>query len=289
LISLIIGKKIKDLKLLPTEFRDSINERTLTVYRIDFSAKVKMEDGAYMNVIIEIQKAKFSTDIMRFRKYLGGQYADSNNTYLDKDGSNKPYPILSIYFLGHNLKNIDQAIIQVERTYRDRVTQKPIGKKDEFIESLTHDSYIIQIQKLKKKSKSKIEQVLSVFDQAKGVNHFLEIDETKYPKEYQEVIRRLIKAASEPKVRNTMDIEDEIILDLENLERRAETALEEKEKALKQKEEERRQKEEALKREEEERRQKEEERRQKEEERRQKEEALKEIAKLKAMIEAKKK
>ena len=63
LISLIIGKEIKDLELLPTEFNNVNEEKNLTVYRIDFSAKVKMEDASYMNVIIEIQKAKFPTDI----------------------------------------------------------------------------------------------------------------------------------------------------------------------------------------------------------------------------------
>ncbi|XCN73448.1 MAG: hypothetical protein Q3M24_01475 [Candidatus Electrothrix aestuarii] len=49
--------------------------------------------------------------------------------------------------------------------------------------------------------------------------HFLDISESEYPAEYREVIRRLIKAASEPQVRRTMDVEDEIIEELGGLER----------------------------------------------------------------------
>ena len=114
LISLIIGKEIEELELKPTEFRNNFEKKTLTVYRLDFVAKVRFEDGSLKNVIIEIQKAKFPTDIMRFRKYLGGQYANEDNTYIQNDRK-KALPILSIYFLGHSLKNANVPVIKVER------------------------------------------------------------------------------------------------------------------------------------------------------------------------------
>ena len=53
------------------------NETTrFSVFRIDFAARLRMADGSEQLVIIEIQKAKFPTDILRFRKYLGTQYRD---------------------------------------------------------------------------------------------------------------------------------------------------------------------------------------------------------------------
>ena len=272
IISLIIGKKIRDLKLLPSEFQGENKEHSLTVYRVDFSAEIRLKDGSYMNVIIEIQKAKLHTDIMRFRKYLGNRYADPDNSYIDKDGTRRAIPILSIYFLGHNLGNIDSAIIEVERSYRDKVTKETINNKNEFIESLTHDSYIIQIPKLNKKSQNKLEKVLSVFDSAKGIKQFIEIEDKKYPEEYKEITRRLKKAAAEPEIRKTMDIEDEFLVNLEDMERTIEVQKEKVEKAEKRTEE-------ATQR-------AAEECRQKEEERRQKEEAEKEIKRLKALIES---
>ncbi|MCI5141840.1 MAG: hypothetical protein D3909_08980 [Candidatus Electrothrix sp. ATG1] len=63
--------------------------------------------------------------------------------------------------------------------------------------------------------------MLAVFEQPASVKtpHFLDISESEYPAEYREVIRRLIKAAAEPRVRQTMDVEDEIIEELGSLER----------------------------------------------------------------------
>ena len=43
---------------------------SITLYRLDFKAKVREKDGGYHNVLIEIQKAKISQDVTRFRKYF---------------------------------------------------------------------------------------------------------------------------------------------------------------------------------------------------------------------------
>ncbi|MDR1140474.1 MAG: hypothetical protein LBL62_02200, partial [Planctomycetaceae bacterium] len=40
----------------------------LTVCRFDFSAKILTSNGEHKTVMIELQKAKFSSDIMRFRR-----------------------------------------------------------------------------------------------------------------------------------------------------------------------------------------------------------------------------
>ncbi len=54
----------------------------------------------FYEVCIEIQKAKFPADIMRFRNYLGKQYSNKNNVY-EQDSRLKACPILSIYILRH--------------------------------------------------------------------------------------------------------------------------------------------------------------------------------------------
>jgi hypothetical protein len=235
LLSLIIGKDIKSLKFTPKEFEDKIESKSWTIYRIDFAAEIELEDGTIQKVIIEVQKAKFASDIMRFRRYLASQYRDKNNTYTDSNGIHKAMPILSIYILGQPLGNILAPIIKVDRVYKNLTEDKKIDTKNEFIEALTHDSFIIQIPLLNKKGRTKLEKVLSVFENKEAYQHFVKIDENDYPKEYADIIRRLTKAAAEPDVIDKMDIEDELIEEFEEIERNLEKTyqqLEEKSQEL---------------------------------------------------------
>jgi len=239
LISTIIGEEIISLDLLPQEKIVELEHRSLTVYRLDFSAKIQTPEG-YKNVLIEIQKAKFATDIMRFRRYLGEQYQKKENVYetivMGKE-TKKAMPIISIYFLGHKLEHITVPIIKVQRQYYDVTTGEEIKAREEFIESLTHDSFIIQIPQLRQKYQTEVEQLLSVFDQKNATSdqHILNVKEQDFPEKYRPLIRRLQRAVAEPQVRETMDIEDEILEDLQDLERelaRKDKALEAKDKTL---------------------------------------------------------
>ena len=239
LLSSIIGEEIITLEFSPEESAVPIENRSMTVFRIDFAATIKTEEG-FKKVLLEIQKAKFATDIMRFRKYLGEHYSNKENCYEvreDKVSYQKPLPILAIYFLGYKLDHLENPIIQVKRKYYDAITKEVLKVKEEFIESLTHDSFIIQIPYLKKKFKSDLESLLSVFDQSKATNdlHILNINENTYPEKYRLIIRRLQQAIAEPKVRKTMEIEDEVLEELQSLERLIENkdrALEEKDKII---------------------------------------------------------
>lgn len=87
---------------------------------------------------------------------------------------------------------------------------------------------------MRERRRNKQEKVLSVFDQsgASDNHHFLNVSEDDYPKEYHQVVRRLLKAAAEPKVRQTINLEDEILEELGDLER----VIEEKDKAIEEKE-----------------------------------------------------
>jgi hypothetical protein len=145
----------------------------------------------------------------------------------------------------------------------DSFSKQPIAIKDEFIESLTHDSVIVQLPELKNTHRNSLETALRIFEPGKV--HEVSINEEDYPQEYREIIRRLIKALAEPNLRQTMDIEDEILDDLENKERLIEKQgklIEEtrqlKEEAILKEREQRKQKEEAILKETEQRKQKEE-------------------------------
>ncbi len=88
LLSAIISQEITDLKFLPQERTTELDSKALTVFRIDFSATVKTPEGI-KHIIIEIQKAKLATDIMRFRRYLGKQYLDRENYYEEVKNAKK--------------------------------------------------------------------------------------------------------------------------------------------------------------------------------------------------------
>jgi len=263
LISSIIKQEIEILEFRPQEFTAEIeknraviqkkknknaqtkNELTFfTVYRLDFSAKIKTPDGEKI-VLIEIQKAKFATDIMRFRKYLGAQYSNKENVYITgKDGKRhkRVCEIISIYFLGHELENIHGVpVIESKKTYIDVSSDKEITQKEYFIDSLNHESYTIPIPELKEKRRNELEKLLSVFDQDNitSDHHILNVKEEDFSEEYRELIRRLQKAANEPEIRRKMDLEDEIIEELEERERELalkEIIIEEQVKTIEEKE-----------------------------------------------------
>ena len=231
LISSITGEEIESLDFRPQEYSADIDiskTRThlgnLTVYRLDFAATIKTPGGS-KQVLIEIQKAKFATDIMRFRSYLAGQYSNKNNVEsatINNQSRKIGIPIISIYFLGHNLDYAESSIIGVNRIYKDMVTGKELTVRESFIESLTHDSYVIVIPNLAMKRRNDLEKLLSIFDQSNYVDsehHILNIKEEDYPSKYGSLIRRLQSAIVEPEVRKQMEIEDGILSEFEDMQR----------------------------------------------------------------------
>jgi len=221
-LSTMIGEEIVELTFRPTEHRTDVEQRSVTVFRIDFSARIALPDGGEKLVIIEIQKAKFAADIMRFRKYLGRQYLSKENSYTAAGGELRAMPILSIYLLGHSLEHTESPVIRVVRQYLDATGRERLEHREEFIESLTHDSLIVQIPHLKQRRQNDLESLLGIFDQSQkdpADAHTLSIREEDYPKKFHGVIRRLIKAISEPEVRETMEVEDDYLEDLEDMER----------------------------------------------------------------------
>jgi uncharacterized membrane protein YqiK len=110
----------------------------------------------------------------------------------------------------------------VKRDYYDHATKEKLTRKEEFIESLTHDSYIIQVRRLRKKHRNKLETLLSIFDQSnasKESKHFLDVLESSFPDEFKVIIRRLHKASASKELCEDMNMEDEILEELATQER----------------------------------------------------------------------
>lgn len=223
LVSKITGLDIIRLDPRPQESTAQAVGR-LTVYRLDYAAKVRAADGTSRLVIIEVQKADFATDIMRFRKYLGEQYANVGNVVQSNRGRRlaKALPILSIYFLGECLRRVKAPVVKVERRYFDAASGEELSGREEFIESLTHDSFVIQIPALKTKRKEELLRVLSVFDQSNRAQdwHILNIREEDFPAVCRPIIRRLQKAIADDDALRGMELEDQVNGQFQDLERR---------------------------------------------------------------------
>ena len=279
IIGAITGFDISDIELRPTEVAlNAEGERQWTVYRLDLLAHVRTPEGIKA-VLVEVQKAKFHTDIERFRRYLGAQYASGENyeeapAGLGGVSRKRAMPLFTIYILGHRLDhNGDVPVIRVSRDYVDNATGANLTERDEFIESLTHDCAIVQVPALAGKRRDRLERLLAVFDQAliKPENrHLLNVEDDEWPEECQLLVRRLARAVADKEVRQRMTVEDEIVSEFEMRDRREDELM------VMAKE--------AKARETEAKARVEEERRQKEEERRQKEAALAEIEELKRQL-----
>jgi hypothetical protein len=243
LLSAIIGREIVSLEFRPTEHHFPMGE-LLAVMRMDFSARVLDEHGNQELIILELQKAKLASDIMRFRRYLGEQYSNKENLVREPKPEypyRKALPILSIYFLGHTLEFAKAPVLRVNRAYIDAATGEKILEKEEFIESLTHDSIIIQIPYLKGRRRTELEQLLSLFDQSSATDdhHLLNVSEEDLPERYRPMIRRLQKAIADPGVRQTMEAEDDLIEEFRDYQRMIsakENIIDEKEKTIEEKE-----------------------------------------------------
>ncbi len=229
-LSALIGAEILDLQFRPTEQRAFFNEFSVSIFRMDFAASIRTADGRHKQVLIEIQKAKLAEDIMRFRRYLGSQYTSEENYILQEEPGEfevkkVAMEIFTIYFLGHTLAHTKEPVVWVRRGLYGQggdPTKAIEGVREEFIDALSHDSIVVQIPYLKKRRKTELEKLLSIFDQSQrqaGKERFLSFNMEQYPEKYKEVARRLEKAASEKEVRDQMELEDNFINDLRERDR----------------------------------------------------------------------
>jgi len=214
LLSTILGEEIQSLELKPQETATEKSGGGISILRFDFKAIIKRTNGELQKVLIELQKAKKAFDIMRFRRYLGDNYRKEDDVLNDKGASEKrPLPIISIYFLGFPLDNIHAGVVKINREYRDVVTQEVLEIKEDFVELLTHDSYLIQARKLPPEARTKLERVLQVFSpiyQTTNDQHQLDFQGDTNDPLIKKMVDRLGRAIASEDIRENIDVEDEI-------------------------------------------------------------------------------
>ena len=234
-ISTLLDKQVVSVDLKPQEFTYTDQFAGLAVFRLDFVAVIRTEDGVTKKVLIEIQKAKNQIDLMRFRNYLAEQYKKEDVI----DNEKEVLPITTIYILGFKLPKIDSACIHVERQYKDLINDGIIGEKSEFVEKLTHDSYVVQVDRITDRFKSRIDKLLSVFEQSNFIDDSQIIKEYKHLTDEDDIkliTEILHHSGIDPEARKQIEIEREawrtVDAMVKNQRIAFQKALDEKNKAL---------------------------------------------------------
>lgn len=231
ILETILGEKILYLEVKPQETVTEVgDDGKLHILRFDFKATIESPTGELKKVLIELQKLKKSFNIMRFRRYLGENYSEEDDVILD-DGTQvkMPLPIVTIYILGFVLEKLKNAVVKINREYYDVLAEKKIENvKEEFVELLTHDSFVIQVRGLPQETKTKLERVLQVFNPKFKTQDEHKLDFTGKTDDplVQKMIARLQRAIADDEMRRKMDVEDEIeqVLERENSKSAAEIA-----------------------------------------------------------------
>ena len=237
ILSALLKKDVLSVEARPHEYSNTKKE-PVSMFRIDFAAKVRQPDGTEQLTLIEVQKSWVPSEVLRFRQYLGVQYESERNMTDEGYGM----PMVAVYLLGHKVGDIKEPVLYVHHEPRDYdgnlVTQ---GLPDPFVSSLTHESIIVQIPRLHGRINNRLDEVLSVFDQSRTNadtnEHTIFINEDCYPEEdteMQRVLRRLLMAAVSSDIRQDMNVEDEYYSYLEH----KETEVMIKDKIIAQKDEE---------------------------------------------------
>ena len=213
ILSALLKKEVVAVETHRNEY-SNIGRDNLSVFRIDFGATIQEADGSRHLILIELQKTWLETETLRFRQYLGAQYANVENMLPENQGA-YAIPMVTVYLLGHKVGDIEEPVLYVRRhsyNYNDEVVTK--GLPNPFVDSLTHDSIIVQIPRLHGQINNRLDKVLSIFDQSNKDQHnkqMLDSDETAYANddEMLRIIHRLQAAASDAKMRHDMNVEDE--------------------------------------------------------------------------------
>ena len=214
ILSALLKEEIVKVEVRPHEYANGQKE-VLSIFRIDFGATVRKPNGEEQLILIELQKTWLPTETLRFRQYLGVHYQNPKNIVADSPDRHA-LPMVAVYLLGHTVGEIEAPVIYVRQQVLD-YDEKPLtqGIPNRFVDSLNHNSIIVQIPRLHGKINNRLDKVLSIFDQSnvcRDNEHYMTLDEkafTDADADMEPIFRRLMMAASSVEMRQNMNVEDE--------------------------------------------------------------------------------
>ncbi len=257
ILSVILDKEVVEVSLSQQETFLKTEKRALKMFRLDFKAIIKENDGSSKTVLIEVQKSKHPVDIYRFRNYLAASYkseinespqSDWGGVLSDHNIQYKPIqPIIAIYILGYNLDDLPYLAVRVNRDVIDSVSKKKLDVNCFFIEHLTHEAHVIQVDRLPEQPESLIEKLFMLFSPRDYKKNAFVINLPEVPEEFEDVARYLQRPIMDIDFHRMLlaEIEIDLMFDeqemrhMKELEReqiKLERTVKQKERAVKQKE-----------------------------------------------------
>ena len=219
ILAALLKKKVIDVKIRRNEYANLTRRESISMFRIDFAATVLDGDNKPHLMLIELQKTWLPTETLRFRRYLALQYNNEENM-LKEEHEKYAIPMVAIYLLGHCVGKIEEPVIYVNHhayTYDGKKVEE--GIPDPFVESLQHDSIIVQIPLLHGRVNNRLEKVLCLFDQTNVADNkkVIKVDDKQFEgdNDMEYIVRRLQSAAADPDMRYQMNAEDEFFKELE--------------------------------------------------------------------------
>lgn len=200
----------------------NVNRNEISMFRIDFAARVREDGGEVRLILIELQKTWLDTETLRFRQYLAAQYNAEENIVREEGKRSHALPMVAVYLLGHRVGDVEEPVVYVSHVARNYDGEEVAeGMKDPFIGSLVHDSIIVQLPLLQGRINNRLYKVLSVFDQKnrdKENRHLVNLDERNYEgdTDMMYLIRRLTQATVNADLREDMKEEDLYYSEIEN-------------------------------------------------------------------------
>lgn len=219
ILSALLKKKVIDVKIRRNEYANLTRRESISMFRIDFAATVLDEDNQPHLMLIELQKTWLPTETLRFRRYLALQYNNEENMRKEEHGK-YAIPMVAIYLLGHCVGEIEEPVIYVNHhAYNYDGKKVEAGIPDPFVESLQHDSIIVQIPLSHSRVNNRLEKVLCLFDQTNVADNkkVIKVDDKQFEgdNDMEYIVRRLQSAAADPDMRYQMNAEDEFFSILE--------------------------------------------------------------------------
>ena len=252
----------KEIAISDISIKDPVTGKDIKLLHLDFVAVIEKENGEEEMVMIELQKVALETDIFRFKEYIAENFQKKRKIFkTDPDTGQEietesPYRLIPIFILNFTIEeDINDLMIKTRQIKTGIFTDKEIGKRNEFIDYLSYELYVVQLPYLRRieqldfennEYKQKLFALLKLFDQrAKKIDneYRLRLFRRMFPGFLDRVIKRLQTAdIDNPNLEKQMKAEDYYLKPLVQRDnkiawfklnqKRIETELKEKDKVI---------------------------------------------------------
>ncbi|MDR0682807.1 MAG: hypothetical protein LBG15_13325 [Dysgonamonadaceae bacterium] len=167
------------------------------VYWLYSNANIVDDDGSEKNVVIEVKKSKFNSDILRFR----------DRHRCRRPGSyTKTWPIYTIMIIEDGIDAPESPLLVSSYVIEDVIsnTTLPSAPLLDLMPDLNDIKWIFQICYIEQNS-SEIERLMSLFKRENG--YVIDVNEEDFPESYRSVLQRLHAALENENVRSEMEKE----------------------------------------------------------------------------------